>query len=145
MLDDGWRSREGANNRKPLGIERPLPESDGMVFQCVPGGLEEVALGRFDAAIYLTPLKALDTPDQGGDGALNRFLESGVLSRANANISKFYDHGNLQACAEFGAMVQIMRQTVGIRLERSAFHRGDYQLAQRRAGVFQLDKGRDDF
>lgn len=105
MFDDGRRGRKGANDGEPLGIEWSLAEADGVVFQGVPGGLEEVPLGRLDAAIHLAPLEALNTPDQGRERALDSRFERGVLSRANVNISKFYDHRNPQACAEFGAAV----------------------------------------
>jgi hypothetical protein len=52
VLHSGWRGGEGADDRTPLGKQRRLPESHGVVFQRVPEDLQDVALGGFDGSSH---------------------------------------------------------------------------------------------
>jgi hypothetical protein len=48
----GGAAAKGADDRTPLGKQRRLPESHGVVFQRVPEDLQDVALGGFDGSSH---------------------------------------------------------------------------------------------
>ena len=93
VLHSRRRSRERADDSKPLGKQWPLPESYGVVYQRIPGDFQNVAIGGFDAAVHLGTLIPLGACGHRFDTSLSGFFKGRVLGRANAYVGEFNNHG----------------------------------------------------
>src|SRR5450432_242170 len=93
MLDLRRHREERADESAPLGEERTLAEVDRVVLERVPANHQQVALGRLDALVHLVRAVAHGLRDDRREAALDRGLELGVLSRRDADVGDFENHG----------------------------------------------------
>ena len=96
VLDDRGGCKERTDDGTPLGEGTGLAKSDGVIFQCVPEYLKNVALAAFNTSVDLVALKPLGFVDHMLQAAHDRLFKSGVLAGVNANIGEFKNHESLQ-------------------------------------------------
>ena len=100
MLDHRRGGKKGPYDRAPLGKQRRLAKSDGVVFQGVPENLQHIPLGVFNPAVHLGALVALGAYRHGRQAPCNGFFKGGLLAGLDADVGELKNHGvSVSQCA----------------------------------------------
>lgn len=112
---------KGAHDGTPFSEGRGLSKINGVVLKRGPEDLQHITLWRFDATVYFVAFKAFGFRDHALNTVLNSFVECGLLTRLNANVGEFENHGD-------DIKVELMPESTVQRSEGKSCSRYAYSL-----------------
>ena len=93
VLDHGWPGKKRTDDGSPFSEKRGFAKADRVILQCVPENLQDEAVRRLDASVYLESLKTLGFAGHGVQSALYGFFKGSLLPGVYADVGKFENHG----------------------------------------------------